>query len=214
MVKNSCNPVNWHSPMAGFHLPSDSASRATVLEWLRQADLAERAHRSDRSVTPISFFNWKRLGEGEEDWSAQFFPLHDHVTGLAANTFVICESIAVDHRLLTSSSSSSRRGTMATKSIPNPLRSVFAATWPRPRSTQPLKCPIAPRNIHHTARTPAFTASRGRHRPILQPHHQPSFLPTCATSLGSRTIFIQTQSTPNADVSSRHLSCSQAVHNS
>jgi hypothetical protein len=91
--------------------------------------------------------------------------------------------------------------TMATKSVPNALRSAFAATRPRSGSAQHLKCAIRPRSIHQTARIPAITSSQARHRPILQPYHQSSSLPTPSTSLGSRTIFIQTQSTPNADVS-------------
>src|SRR5271168_2134806 len=91
--------------------------------------------------------------------------------------------------------------TMATKSVPNALRSAFAATRPRSGSVQTLTRSIRQRSIHQSAKIPAITSSQARHRPILQPHHQPLSLPSSSTSLGTRTIFIQTQSTPNVDVS-------------
>ena len=91
--------------------------------------------------------------------------------------------------------------TMATKSVPNALRSAFAAARPRSGSVQTLTRSIRQRSTHQSAKIPAITSSQARHRPILQPHHQPLSPPSSGTSLGTRTIFIQTQSTPNVDVS-------------
>ncbi|KAL3472890.1 scaffold protein Nfu/NifU N terminal-domain-containing protein [Aspergillus californicus] len=57
------------------------------------------------------------------------------------------------------------------------------------------------RSIHRSARVPAITASEARHRPTLQPH-QLSAAHTRVTGqlpVGKRTIFIQTESTPNPD---------------
>jgi len=50
------------------------------------------------------------------------------------------------------------------------------------------------RTLHHSARIPTITASQARHRPIPQPGH-PN-LPFVNSP--TRTIYIQTQSTPNA----------------
>jgi len=52
----------------------------------------------------------------------------------------------------------------------------------------------ATRNLHQSGRTPAITASQARHRPTLRPDQQKSQ----PTILQNRTIYIQTQSTPNA----------------
>lgn len=52
----------------------------------------------------------------------------------------------------------------------------------------------AMRNIGHSSRLPVITASQARRRPVLQANNQ-KILPS---SLPSRTIYIQTQSTPNA----------------
>ncbi len=57
------------------------------------------------------------------------------------------------------------------------------------------------RSVHQNSRAVAITASSARLRPKLQPLHQPVFLPQPIAASGSRTIFIQTESTPNADVS-------------
>ena len=57
------------------------------------------------------------------------------------------------------------------------------------------------RGVHQSSRISALTASSARLRPKLQPLHQPTFLPQPLAASGSRTIFIQTENTPNADVS-------------
>ncbi|KAL6250845.1 hypothetical protein RBB50_003148 [Rhinocladiella similis] len=49
------------------------------------------------------------------------------------------------------------------------------------------------RNVHQSVRIPAITTSQARHRPTLRPGYQN----TPSASLPSRTIYIQTQSTPN-----------------
>ncbi|MCJ1299516.1 hypothetical protein MMC08_002308 [Hypocenomyce scalaris] len=55
------------------------------------------------------------------------------------------------------------------------------------------------RGIHQSSRISALTASSARLRPKVQPLHQPTFLPQPLAASGSRTIFIQTENTPNAD---------------
>lgn len=57
------------------------------------------------------------------------------------------------------------------------------------------------RGVHQNSRAVAITASSARLRPKLQPLHQPVFLSHPIAATGSRTIFIQTENTPNADVS-------------
>lgn len=59
------------------------------------------------------------------------------------------------------------------------------------------------RSIHNSARLPTITASEIRHRPTLRPHHL-SAAHTRVNGqppIGKRTIFIQTETTPNPDVS-------------
>lgn len=51
----------------------------------------------------------------------------------------------------------------------------------------------------HSARIPAITASEARHRPALRANHQPARVGLSPTT--TRTIFIQTEVTPNEDVS-------------
>ncbi|KAL4928563.1 NifU family protein [Aspergillus undulatus] len=54
------------------------------------------------------------------------------------------------------------------------------------------------RSIHNSARIPTITASENRHRPTLRPHHL-SAAHTGVNGQAKRTIFIQTESTPNPD---------------
>jgi Fe-S cluster biogenesis protein NfuA len=68
------------------------------------------------------------------------------------------------------------------------------------KSTTPRCHPSASRYVHQSTRLPAMTASNSRSRPTLQPLHQPSTILKPAASVGgSRTIFIQTENTPNPD---------------
>ena len=55
------------------------------------------------------------------------------------------------------------------------------------------------RGLHRSARIPAITASQNRHRPRLERDHQKFAARSNPSIPSSRTIFIQTQSTPNAD---------------
>lgn len=59
------------------------------------------------------------------------------------------------------------------------------------------------RTVHHSARLPAITPSETRYRPSLRPHQQPAAYSrvTGSSPSSKRTIFIQTESTPNPDVS-------------
>ncbi|KAL2007813.1 hypothetical protein VTN00DRAFT_7795 [Thermoascus crustaceus] len=59
----------------------------------------------------------------------------------------------------------------------------------------------ASRNVHNSARLPTITASEARRRPTLRPHHQPVAQSNVnGPSTGNkRTIFIQTETTPNPD---------------
>ena len=59
--------------------------------------------------------------------------------------------------------------------------------------------PAFSQRIHQSARIPTITASQGRHRPSLQANHQSALGSSGLPRSSSRTIFIQTQSTPNAD---------------
>ncbi|EAW08267.1 NifU family protein [Aspergillus clavatus NRRL 1] len=57
------------------------------------------------------------------------------------------------------------------------------------------------KSIHHSARLPAITPSETRHRPTLRPHHQPAAQARVngPSPVTKRTIFIQTENTPNPD---------------
>ncbi|KAK2772994.1 hypothetical protein FQN53_004310 [Emmonsiellopsis sp. PD_33] len=54
-------------------------------------------------------------------------------------------------------------------------------------------------HTHVAARLPVLTSSQSRHRPTLHPRHQPAPQTQLSAPAGSRTIFIQTENTPNAD---------------
>ena len=61
------------------------------------------------------------------------------------------------------------------------------------------------RNVHRSARLPAITASEARHRPSLRPHQQSSRV-TGLSPNSKRSIFIQTENTPNPDVNTNNFS--------
>ncbi|MCJ1280759.1 hypothetical protein MMC26_000076 [Xylographa opegraphella] len=83
-----------------------------------------------------------------------------------------------------------------------PIAALRALTRSRPsvrlQKIERLATPCS-RSVHYSARTPAITASNARRRPALQPLHQPAPFAQPTVLSGSRTIFIQTESTPNAD---------------
>lgn len=61
----------------------------------------------------------------------------------------------------------------------------------------------ASRNVSSAARLPTITASETRRRPTIQSHHQAvaSSGVNGVSPTSKRTIFIQTENTPNPDVS-------------
>lgn len=96
---------------------------------------------------------------------------------------------------------SSASGIMLKRTVFNPrlaqpLNAVEAST----RSIRPAAMGTY-RAVHHSARLPAITPSETRHRPTLRPNRQPVTARVNGVSPTSkRTIFIQTENTPNPDV--------------
>lgn len=88
---------------------------------------------------------------------------------------------------------------MASRKISRAATSLLTKSRPAKSST-PLYHPSAARCVHQSTRLPAMAASNSSSRPTLQPLHQPSTLLKPAAAIGgSRTIFIQTENTPNPD---------------
>ena len=88
-----------------------------------------------------------------------------------------------------------KRTVLSSRLAAQPLNAMEVST----RSIRPAT--LGPyRAIHHSARLPAITPSETRHRPTLRPRHQP--LAQTPSPVSKRTIFIQTENTPNPDVSS------------
>ena len=68
------------------------------------------------------------------------------------------------------------------------------------RMTPRVPITSAYRCLHQTSRLQSMGATSSARRPTLQPLHQPStILRPAASAGGSRTIFIQTENTPNPD---------------
>ncbi|ESZ93949.1 NifU-like protein [Sclerotinia borealis F-4128] len=87
---------------------------------------------------------------------------------------------------------------MASRRIIQKAKSLLSK--PRPGNSSFAICPrSSQRYVHQSARLPAMTASSSRTRPTLQPLHQPSTMLKPAAIGGSRSIFIQTEDTPNPD---------------
>ena len=76
---------------------------------------------------------------------------------------------------------------------------------PRPTSTtsaakvQRLATSTTPRCYSDSSRTTPISTSNKRHRPTIQPFSQPAIRQTAPSAQSRRTIFIQTEDTPNAD---------------
>ena len=84
---------------------------------------------------------------------------------------------------------------MALRRLSNIVTPLF--TKAKPAKYSHLR---AARCIHQSTCLPSIAASNSRIRPTLQPLHQPStILKPSAAMGGSRTIFIQTENTPNPD---------------
>ncbi|RMZ90773.1 hypothetical protein DV736_g1980, partial [Chaetothyriales sp. CBS 134916] len=79
------------------------------------------------------------------------------------------------------------------------LRRMYRLAEPSHSPLRSLCQPPVARELHKAARIPAITSSQVRHRPVLRREHQntPSFARAAAPK--SRSIFIQTQNTPNPD---------------
>jgi hypothetical protein len=87
---------------------------------------------------------------------------------------------------------------MTSRTLPKSIRSAFHTSRTRLAvSERPSAC-VFSRSLHRAA-IPAITASQNHHRPQLQQSHLRK-APNHPLAL-RRTIFIQTQTTPNADVS-------------
>ncbi|KIW20894.1 hypothetical protein PV08_01473 [Exophiala spinifera] len=78
------------------------------------------------------------------------------------------------------------RGIVSASSL-HALRSSYRA-----KSLNTICKTAASRNIHQSIRIPAITTSQARRRPTIRPGHQ-----RAPSSPAARTIYIQTQSTPN-----------------
>jgi Fe-S cluster biogenesis protein NfuA len=83
-------------------------------------------------------------------------------------------------------------------------RKISKAALPFFSKTRPSKQSIpvnhsAARCVHQSTRLPAIAASNAHTRPTLQPLHQPSIMVKPLPVSGSRSIFIQTENTPNPD---------------
>ena len=84
----------------------------------------------------------------------------------------------------------------AAKLLRTSASSLFRRTRPGASAggyPNPVRCAV--RQAHHSARLPAVAAGV---RPHLRPAHEPWATPT-STTWGRRTIFIQTETTPNPD---------------
>jgi len=83
-------------------------------------------------------------------------------------------------------------------------RKISRAAVPLLSKIRPAKPAIpihhsAARCVHQSTRLPAMAASNAWTRPTLHPLHQPSIMVKPAPVSGSRSIFIQTENTPNPD---------------
>jgi hypothetical protein len=88
--------------------------------------------------------------------------------------------------------------TMAAKTVPSMIRTVL----PLSRTRFSISGRPFARSLHHCSHQPALsstTYSTNRHHPVLRQNRR---LGLNGPSIARRTIFIQTQSTPNDDVSS------------
>lgn len=95
-------------------------------------------------------------------------------------------------------------GIFLTKSDKNmSSRKIIRAAAPwftkvRPAKPVPSQYNTA-RCVHQSTRLPAMAAANARTRPTLQPLHQPSTMVKPPAVSGCRSIFIQTENTPNPD---------------
>ena len=94
---------------------------------------------------------------------------------------------------------------MAPLTLQIALRNAFASARPQAKNLRYFAPRSQQRSLHRLTRANAITSSITRHRPTVPPSHEAIPLGPAALPTLSRTIFIQTQSTPNADASSHSL---------
>jgi Fe-S cluster biogenesis protein NfuA len=87
---------------------------------------------------------------------------------------------------------------MATTKISRIIAPLLSKTRPVKRSIGLRDIPST-RCLHQSVRLPSVSASNSRARPVLQPLHQPIGPLNSIAIGGSRSIFIQTENTPNPD---------------
>src|SRR5271154_1714742 len=88
---------------------------------------------------------------------------------------------------------------MAPLTLQIALRNAFASARPQAKNLRYFAPRSQQRSLHRLTRANAITSSITRHRPTVPPSHEAIPLGPAALPTLSRTIFIQTQSTPNAD---------------
>ncbi|RDL39278.1 NifU-like protein [Venustampulla echinocandica] len=76
---------------------------------------------------------------------------------------------------------------------------ISRAAVPFMRKLRKPTVPAAMRCVHQSTRLPAMAASNSGTRPILQPLHQPSSMLKPTAIGGTRSIYIQTETTPNVN---------------
>jgi len=89
---------------------------------------------------------------------------------------------------------------MASSSATQSLVRAIGESRPLIRKASPVWLASRPKRALHHSRTPVITSSTARLRPKLQPSYDRTASPLPVAVRG-RTIFIQTENTPNADVS-------------
>ncbi|CAG8971224.1 hypothetical protein HYALB_00001388 [Hymenoscyphus albidus] len=88
---------------------------------------------------------------------------------------------------------------MASARIPRAAVPLLAKCRPLKQPASASPAVFAARYVHQSTRLPAMSASNSAIRPKLQPLHQPSSMLRPTSIGGTRSIFIQTETTPNPD---------------
>jgi hypothetical protein len=88
---------------------------------------------------------------------------------------------------------------MASRTISNRTLCRIGSTTRQAKTTVNPSL-VSRRSFYRDSTAPVLINSSSRRRPTLQPLHQPVAFASSAVCPQSRSIFIQTQTTPNADV--------------
>jgi NFU1 iron-sulfur cluster scaffold homolog, mitochondrial len=91
------------------------------------------------------------------------------------------------------------QGVMAAPIFARSVRQVIRLSATSSECLYPISVRQSTRQLHRSARIPAITSSDVRHRPALRREHQKASTLTATNIPTSRSIFIQTQNTPNPD---------------